>query len=229
MRYFQRLPAAARNILIKYKKIARLNVDGEVNKFLSFIAQKKYDVARIFKDKTLADRGSRIFDGFLSQDTAIDFEKRFMDADRRTWLVDFDFMLTDKMSMAHALEARVPLLDREVVDLANSIPFSEKVTVFKNKKIYRQAFCRELPPWVVKQPKRGFLSPGAKWLREDGFSGFVREILSDGYYPEINGLIDGESVRLAFNNHLAKQEYNLSLIWAVLTFKIWAKVYGAKT
>jgi asparagine synthase (glutamine-hydrolysing) len=72
------------------------------------------------------------------------------------------------MSMGASLEARVPLLDLEVLSLAKSLPRAWKVDTSRTKKILKDAFADLIPYTVLHQPKRGWFSPGAKWLRRPG-------------------------------------------------------------
>ena len=113
-----------------------------------------------------------------------------MKADQESWLPDYFFMLSDKMSMASALEERVPLVDKELVAFSAAMPRSYKLDLFKTKKVLKDAFRNDLPDFLFNQPKRGWFSPGAKWLRDPDFEKFAREVLSKDYY---------EGTRMLFN------------------------------
>jgi len=71
----------------------------------------------------------------------------------------------DRATMAHALEAREPFLDPELVELAGQLPPPEKVHGTETKRILRRLLARYLPPHLYQRPKQGFAVPVAVWLR----------------------------------------------------------------
>lgn len=148
-------------------------------------------------------------------------------ADLTSWLPDQALSLGDKMSMQGSVEERVPLLDREVVDLALSLPIEYKVDAFGTKKILKDAFRNALPEVLFKEPKRGWFSPGAKWLRRHDIQAVVRQVMSPEYYAPTAGLFDWDAVSKMLEDHIGKREYNLTILWMILTFQIWAKRYKA--
>ncbi|MCI0402238.1 MAG: asparagine synthase (glutamine-hydrolyzing), partial [Acidobacteria bacterium] len=75
--------------------------------------------------------------------------------------------LTDRMSMAHSLEVRVPFLDHELVELAASIPPKYKIQGVSKKHLLRRVASRLLPKEIVQREKRGFSVPLAFWFREE--------------------------------------------------------------
>jgi asparagine synthase (glutamine-hydrolysing) len=152
----------------------------------------------------------------------------FMLADLTSWLPDYALALGDKMSMWGSVEARVPLLDREVVNVAMTLPLSHKVTVTKTKKILKDAFKDVLPKKLIGQPKRGWFSPGAKWLRRKDIQVIARRALSAEYYVGTEELFDWKGLEEMLVNHISGKTYNLTLLWAVMTFQIWAKKYKVK-
>lgn len=155
-----------------------------------------------------------------------DFTDEFMLIDQKSWLPDYALLLSDKMSMKHSIEERVPLLDRKVVELSQSIPRSYKVDMFGTKKILKDAFRAELPEQLFREPKRGWFSPGAKWLRRKEVLSIVSEILSPEYYGGTKDLFNWVELEKMLQRHIDKKEYNLTILWAILTFQIWAKRYN---
>jgi len=89
--------------------------------------------------------------------------------DTKTWLPDSVLVKMDRATMAHGLEARAPLLDYRMVELAASLPPSMKLKwsgrKFHMKHILRQAQRSRLPAFLFTQPKRGFSVPISNWLR----------------------------------------------------------------
>ena len=146
-----------------------------------------------------------------------------MKIEQKTWLPEHFFMLSDKMSMANALEERMPLADKELLYFSRSLPRSYKVGLFRTKKILKDAFRNDLPDFLFEQPKRGWFSPAAKWFRNPSFAQFARGVLSPGYYEGSKNLFDWVGLQDMLEKHIDKREYNLTLLWAVLTFQVWAK------
>ena len=70
---------------------------------------------------------------------------------------------TDIMSMAHSLEARVPLIDQKLVEFAYSLPPEFR----KGKRMLIDAMVNELPPEVYNRPKQGFLFPFPEWMKKE--------------------------------------------------------------
>lgn len=176
-----------------------------------------------FDGSTELAAGKLRVDDFLAGEG--DFEKLFMNIDRQSWLVDESLARTDKMTMAWGLEARVPILDRHLVELAAKIPTAWKFGVldgplasFQGKKIWREAIGRYVPSSVASQKKRGWFTPMAKWLRTD-LRDFVATVLS----PEnLNAdYFNVAAMQKIWQDHLSGRRYNLNLIWATVMWQLW--------
>lgn len=170
--------------------------------------------------------GGRATSGFFQQKKSVpffdDFECIFLETDQRSWLVDESLLRSDKMSMASGLEARVPLLDLPLVGFADTIPLQHKVSLFRTKIILKEAFKDCLPRELLSQPKRGWFSPGAKWLRYPHIAAYAREVLSPDYAEATRTLFNWDEVRARLEGHI-NGEYHLTELWAILTLQIWAK------
>lgn len=203
-----------------FKKLAQ---DIWTDRYAQFMFQKEDPISHILNHDVYDAKVTQDF--FIAYMKGNNFEEVLLETDRKTWLVDFALMLSDTMSMAHGVEVRVPFLDKEVVEYAQSIPARGKLSLFTTKKLLRQAFAKRIPAWVLNQPKRGFFTPGAKWLRHPGFLKMARTILSPEYVPATKTLFNWPEVRMMLEHHVDKSEYNLSLVWALMTFQVWAKRY----
>ena len=145
-----------------------------------------------------------------------------LEADLRTWLPDESLVRTDKLSMAHALEARVPLLDLDLVSYAFRIPSKYKLgTKEQGKRVFIEAMHPYLPEHVLKEKKRGWMSPSAKWIREEPTLSWIREILSPSYAPGSEEFLDFEGLQKILNQHLSKEVYGLHELWLAMTFQVW--------
>lgn len=150
----------------------------------------------------------------------------FMAVDRRTWLADECFIRSDYASMAHGVELRVPLVDTDVVAFADATSAWKKTLPHDGKRILKQTYRNHLPAHLYGQPKRGWLSPAAKWLRDPVIYSFTKEVFSSGYYAGLDDIFDWESVRRLLDAHVEKKGYYLYPLWNILALQIWARKNG---
>lgn len=98
----------------------------------------------------------------LENKTAI---SAMMSLDARMNLSDDLLLYTDKISMQHSLEMRVPFLDLELMKFAESLPHNLKVGLFKNKWLHKKLAERHLPKEIIYRKKRGFYTPRKLWFK----------------------------------------------------------------
>ncbi len=150
----------------------------------------------------------------------------FMHVDRYTWLPDECFIRSDYASMAHGLELRVPFVDTDVVACTDKISIWQKTLPHEGKRIIRKAYKSHLPAHLYGQPKRGWLSPAAKWFRDPVINDFAKNVFSSGYYSGLDGLFDWEKVHELFDAHVEKRGYYLYPLWNILVLQIWARKHN---
>lgn len=229
--YYQKIPLILRNALNSKEKFKKLNILPGIDRFVLFMFQKDDILKRTVAVNILNLQVSKFFfenSYFANKFKNQKFEEIFMEADRKSWLVDYSLMLNDKMSMTHGLEQRVPLLDKNIIEFATKIPLKYKVNPFNTKIILKEAFKKRIPNFLFNQPKRGWFSPGAKWLRHPKMYKTVEEILSKSYCAETKDLFNWPELKNILKDHCDKKEYNFTIIWTVLTFQIWAKRFNLK-
>jgi asparagine synthase (glutamine-hydrolysing) len=144
---------------------------------------------------------------------------RLQDVDLGVYLVDDLLVKTDRASMAHSLEARVPYLDDVVADFALALPAKLRVRGLAKKRLLRKAVAPLLPRSVVYGKKRGFSIPAAAWLRGP-LVPFAREVLA----PERvrgQGYFRPETVSRLLDDHIAGREDLSRQLWGLLTFTLW--------
>src|SRR4051795_4884196 len=144
---------------------------------------------------------------------------RLQDVDLGVYLVDDLLVKTDRASMAHSLEARVPYLDTVVTNLALALPTKHKLRGFSKKVLLRKAAAPLLPRQIVQGKKRGFSIPAAAWLRGE-LAPFARETLS----PETlrrQGYFDPQVVSRLLSEHVAGVEDRSRQLWGLLAFTLW--------
>jgi asparagine synthase (glutamine-hydrolysing) len=144
---------------------------------------------------------------------------RLQDVDLGTYLVDDLLVKTDRASMAHSLEARVPFLDTAVTDLALALPTRMKVRGLRKKILLRQAAQPLLPAGIVRGRKRGFSIPAAAWLRGE-LEPFARDVLSTDTLRR-QGFFRPDPVRELIDAHTTGREDLSRQLWGLLAFTLW--------
>jgi asparagine synthase (glutamine-hydrolysing) len=144
---------------------------------------------------------------------------RLQDVDLGIYLVDDLLVKTDRASMAHSLEARVPFLDSVVVGFALSLPTRHKVRGLRKKVLLRKAVEPLLPREVVHGRKRGFSIPAAAWLRGE-LEPFARDTLSPDTLRR-QGFLRHEPVRRLLDEHVAGKHDWSRQLWGLLAFTLW--------
>ena len=151
----------------------------------------------------------------------LDETTRMQYVDLYFWLVGDILLKTDKMSMAHSLESRVPFLDKEVFNVSRTIPTPLKANDEQTKITLREAAERAIPKDWAQKEKLGFPVPVVNWLRQDR------------YYDEIKEWFTGDIAERFFNtDELVKllDEHRGGAdrsrkIWIVYMFLMWYKIY----
>ncbi len=147
----------------------------------------------------------------------------FMRVDRRTWLPDECFIRSDYASMAHGVELRVPFVDIDVVALSDKISVWKKTLPHEGKRVIRKVYKPYLPKHLYNQPKRGWLSPAAKWFRDPKIYALAQQVFSSDYYDGLSGVFDWERVRAHLDEHVARKGYHLYPLWNIMVLQIWAR------
>ncbi|HEY3070451.1 MAG TPA: asparagine synthase (glutamine-hydrolyzing) [Gaiellaceae bacterium] len=150
---------------------------------------------------------------------------RLQDVDLGIYLVDDLLVKTDRASMAHSLEARVPYLDEVVAGFALALPTRLKVRGFAKKRLLRKAVAPLLPRSVVYGRKRGFSIPAAAWLRGP-LAPLAREVLSPEQVRR-QGYFRPEAISKLLDAHIAGREDLSRQLWGLLAFTLWHEQVGA--
>lgn len=148
---------------------------------------------------------------------------RMFAVDAETQLPDDLLLLTDKMSMAVSLECRVPLLDRELVELAAAIPQALKVKNGRLKHLMKDALADVLPPDILDRKKRGFGTPMGAWLKRE-LAPVLRRLLSSDVVRD-RGLFDPAVVARLVADHEAARIDGTDALLALMNLEIWSRLY----
>jgi asparagine synthase (glutamine-hydrolysing) len=152
---------------------------------------------------------------------------RLQDVDLGVYLVDDLLVKTDRASMAHSLEARVPYLDTVVTNLALALPARHKVRGLAKKVLLRKAAKPVLPHEIVHGKKRGFSIPAAAWLRGE-LEPFARETLSVDTLRR-QGFFEPTVVQRLLDDHVAGREDRSRQLWGLLAFTLWHERHVERT
>lgn len=137
------------------------------------------------------------------------------------YLPDDILTKVDRMSMAHSLEARVPLLDNTIVDFAASLPFEMKLNGRVSKYIVKKAIGPIMPPELMKQRKQGFAIPVHRWFRHELRDHFLNAVLS---HEARNGaLLNRRAIRAIYDAHIQQEDNYGHQLWAILMFEHWMR------
>jgi asparagine synthase (glutamine-hydrolysing) len=146
--------------------------------------------------------------------------------DIKTYLPEDILAVTDRMSMHHALEVRVPFVDHKLLEFSATIPPEIKMRWLQKKYLLKKAARSLLPKKVVDHRKQGFVGPMSVWLKK-GLRPFVIETLSESKLKR-HDLIDPKVVKMVLDEHFAGKEIHDTLIWAMLIFQKWFDSYIEK-
>ncbi len=138
--------------------------------------------------------------------------------DTRFTMPDSVLMKVDKMSMAHALEVRVPLLDHHLVELAATIPPRLKFPGFRTRAIYRRALRGVLPSRILTRGKQGYSLPLKQWLRHELREYMIR-LLNEA--EVVRAYFDRDGVNWMIGEHLARRANHTHTLWALINLALW--------
>lgn len=177
---------------------------------------------QLLKELKGANSSVTITDRF-NHANADDLLDRMLYTDFVTRLPEHSLMLTDRMTMAHGLEARSPFLDHELVEYLARIPGNLKVQNGKPKYLMRKLATNYLPKSIVQREKQGFMFPIAYWFRTDLFQ-FISTALTNSHFVKA-GLFKKETVEGLLEEHRNNRYDHHVRLWMLLNLEIWHQLY----
>ncbi len=179
----------------------------------------------------LADSLKKECSGYDAADHTLRHWKKMSDADHiacmlytdiKTYLPGDILVKVDRMSMAHSLEVRAPLLDYRIVEFAAALPSSWKIHNRDKKYILKKSFSRHLPNGILDRKKHGFTVPLDSWFRNELRSLALDAIIHNsvlGEYFSIPG------VQFMWDRHQKGVANYGDLLWSLLCFSLWHQKY----
>lgn len=143
--------------------------------------------------------------------------------DIKNYLPEDILCVTDRMSMQHSLEVRVPFLDHKFIEFCATIPAEMKIRFMQKKYLMKKAVRDLLPKEVISHRKQGFVGPMTSWLKND-LKPFVLETLSEVNLRK-HGLLNRSTVKKILDEHFSGREIHDTLIWSMVIFQTWYNLY----
>jgi asparagine synthase (glutamine-hydrolysing) len=212
----------------RIKRFFRVGKLPEQQRYFELIATfNESDQRELFSTETLRSLNGHNSEDFLLQYfeacNSSDLLDHLLFVDLNTYLVDDLLTLTDRISMAHSLEVRVPLIDHKLVEFFASLPSEMRLRGLTKKYILKKAAERLVPREVIYRRKKGFSVPLSLWLRNE-LRDIVAEELSENRLRQI-GYFNPEMVAKTVHEHLSGRRNHENKIWALLNFVLWHRMY----
>jgi asparagine synthase (glutamine-hydrolysing) len=169
-----------------------------------------------------ADAEARLGEHFARL-SRLSWDAQMMHFDFETYLPEDILTKIDRMSMAHSIESRVPLLDNTVVDFAATLPADLKIRHGRKKHILKEAAANLLPPSILNRRKQGFAVPVGGWFRGD-----LREFFSDVLLSQRareRGYFNHPFIDRIVREHLTGRRDHTLRLWALVVFELWHRQY----
>ena len=211
------------NLLKRFIEGSILPPDGQHLRW-QYFSNAARDAA-LFNDRF---RDEAVFDPFRRvrehdrRCTAHDQLNRELYLDTRFMMVDSVLMKVDKMSMAHSLEVRVPLLDHKLVEFMARVPGGWKLRGLQTKAIFREALEGILPKEIIYRGKQGYSLPVKHLLREQ-LREYMVGLINDS--PVIRENMNMDYVNRLIREHLAMEHNHNHILWGLMNTAIWHRKF----
>lgn len=236
LRGFAHLPLKVKNMLLELIKKIPDGIKGKGyiyrgctplgeryvgNAFVFNEAEK----ARLLKFCQEIDPFMRVTAPMYERISHLDNLSQMQTIDLLTWLRGDILTKTDRLSVAHGLELRLPFLDEKVFQIAKELTKEEKITKAGTKILLREAFYEMVPKHVYEGPKRGYPIPLAGWLRNELYDE-AKAILTT---PSCEHLINQQEALSYLEAHARGRKDYARKVWSIITFIKWYESWNIQT
>jgi asparagine synthase (glutamine-hydrolysing) len=211
------------------KRFVRSAVDDEARRYLGYVTKVAPEYrAQLFASGGIAtlaamDAAQERFLGHYRNAQAEEAMDRVSYCDVKTYLPDDILALTDRLSMCHSLEVRVPFLDHELFEFSATIPSEMKMSWLRKKHLLKAALSTMLPEAVLSHRKQGFVGPMSRWLKRD-LKAYTLDVLAPERLAR-HDILDRRTVARILSDHFDGRETNDALIWSLVVFQTWFDLY----
>lgn len=231
MKFYNKIPYFIRHMLAVFCKalpefkgrnfIVRrgMKVEDEyvgVNKIFSERERKK---VLSFEDKI---KNKDITKGILEKCKNGSNIVKMQTVDIRNWLLNDILLKCDRMTMANSIEGRTPFTDKEVFNLARTIPVKYKVTKDNTKVALREAAKMEIPNEAYKKKKLGFPVPIREWMKEDEFYNEIKRAFEQNF---VKDFFNQKYIMKLLNEHKSGKKDNYKKVWIIYSFVKWYEIF----
>ena len=215
------------NLVRRAQLLVRSAERDEVGRYLAWsaaVAEEELGELLLPDVHEATGNGREILQPYLDRTEGRPFRDRVLDLDLKTYL-PFDLLeLTDKLSMAHSLEVRVPYCDHRLVEFAARLPYRHKLRGLTGKYLVRQALSSDLPARVFQKGKQGFAIPMGLWI-QGGLQETIRDCLSPDTIAN-RGLLQPARVGRMLEEHLSGTRDWTYRLWALAALELWMRRAG---
>jgi asparagine synthase (glutamine-hydrolysing) len=188
-------------------------------------AQKLDLYAPRVREQMIPEPPERHFQEVFGQSGAKDVLNRLLHVDASVFLPDDLMIKNDRMSMAHSLEARVPLTDPELTEFLSRVPARLKLPGLRKKHLMRRAMADKLPSVILNKKKVGLEMPYSRWLKQELSD--VRKKYFDPERIRATGLFRPEAINTLVDEHVGGRHDHGRALWGLLNYLMWHERYIA--
>jgi asparagine synthase (glutamine-hydrolysing) len=206
------------------KRFSRSVLQSPAKRYLGFVSTlDAWERQRLYSHKTSRDIDFDATDRIVTEPfercAAKDDLTSALYVDMKTYLPEDILALSDRLSMWHSLEIRVPFVDHRLVELSARLPTLYKLDWRRKKILLKRMAAQRLPAEIIKHRKQGFEAPMAVWLRT-ALGDYARDILGSNRLCN-TGLFDHDYVNARLEEHLTGHRRNNKLLFSLIMFQEW--------
>ena len=148
---------------------------------------------------------------------------RMLYTEQMTRMPEHFLQIADRMSMAHSLEMRAPIVDKRVAELAASLPVDFKIKPGELKILLREVARRHYPAKLIDRTKMGFKFPMARWFKDE-LADFVTQVMDEARIFEA-GIFNKSYVDQIIREHQSGRKDHNFKIWNLLNYEVWYRLF----
>ncbi len=192
--------------------------------FLRFTQEMKHSLfTRPAIDNIEVENSDRKILDYFDAGNADDLVDRMLYTDLMTRMPDHLMVIADRMTMAHSLESRAPLLDHRLTEYAAAMPGRLKLKGSRLKHGLKEVAGRYLPGELIDRSKQGFGFPIARWMRTD-LAQLLRNLFKQSRFVE-QGWFEQSAIDTLLDEHLSGTTDHNFRLWILLNLEFWYRQY----